>query len=521
MSINLYEHQQDGLAWMIKAEQAHAGGILSDEMGTGKTYQILSLMTSGPGPTLVVVPASLLGMWLRSVVAFRGSLRHSLIRGITSDNLRDLDVVFITYSHLLHQYRRYAKSPDGSSLPTPPQGCVYSVFWERIVLEEGHRVRNGQSKSLEAVIELEGRSRWVISGTPLQNKFEELFAYFAFLRLKPLGTSECMTCNDCIRFGAVERVCRSCACLGNRHRSYFMDHIVGGLNHSNPAAREEALANMSRIRNTYFLRRRLSQIIELPERTKRVIYVHMDERERELYGSLASAMGNQLDKLSYRQVLGRLALLRQMCDHEFLVQFNTSGAARDLPAALLPEAVNSFREGMQPGVYHESSKVRAIMEEISLVPAEDKVVIFSHYRRMLRILRRSLKERGIGYLTIAGDVPVSARAAVVDEFYNDPAKRVLLATFETGGEGLNLTAATVALMVEPWYNPAKEAQAAARIHRIGQLRPVQVVRFILLDSIEVRIAEICDERLRLRDFLDGGEGISGKLTLNELRNLLA
>lgn len=511
MNITLYEHQQEGLLWMINAEQAHAGGILADEMGTGKTYQVLSLIARGPGPTLIVVPAALLGMWLRSVVAFKRSLRQYVIRGIENESLRDFDVVFITYSQLLRQYRLYVKSPDGSSLPIPPPGCVYSIFWERIVLEEGHRVRNGQTKGLEAVVELEGTARWVISGTPLQNKYEDLYSYFAFLRLQPLGTSSCIGCDDCVRFGPAERVCRSCGCLGTRHRSFFMDQVVGCLNHWDPVIREEALASLERIRETFFLRRRLAQILDLPERIDRVVFVDMDERERGLYGAVSSALANRLDCLSYRQVLGRLALLRQLCDHESLVQFNTSGAARDLPPGLFPETTN----------FCESSKVIAIMREISSFPEQEKIVIFSHYRRMLRILRKSLKARGIGYLTMSGDVPVSSRAAVVDGFYNDPRKRVLLATFETGGEGLNLTAATAAFIVEPWYNPCKASQAAARIHRIGQERPVQVVSFILRDSIEVRVSEICDERMRLRDFLDGGQGFIERLTLHELRSLLA
>jgi SNF2 family DNA or RNA helicase len=162
------------------------------------------------------------------------------------------------------------------------------------------------------------------------------------------------------------------------------------------------------------------------------------------------------------------------------------------------------------------------MEEVEASVPAGKVVIFSHYRRMLRLLRRSLLNRGLDYSLMAGDVPVQARGGVVAEFEREPSKRVLLATYGTGGEGLNLTAANVVLMAEPWYNPACEYQAAARVLRIGQSRDVRIVRFVTKDTVEQRIEDIRESKLALLDFVDGGEAIlQGRpLTRDELYRLL-
>ena len=505
--IQLYRHQVEAVDWMESMENSLGGGILADEMGVGKTFEILGLIIRrrGSGPTLVVVPASLVSMWIGSIRDLCGSsLRYTVMICLSRDDLSTFDIVLITYSHLISMYHVYAVSEDGLTEPAPVKGSPYHFMWSRVVLEEGHRIRSLTSTHFKAVLELESDCRWVVTGTPVQNSLKDLHPYFAFLRFRPLGTWHCREREcDCIRFEKVERVCRSCGCPGRCHVSKF-DILLNFLNGRNPELRARAAAHMAEVRAQMMYRRRLRGITTLPQREDIDIYVEMDEDDRIVYDVLLRDIRDKLDYRNYRHILDRLSLMRQMCDDRLLVRFSPDGEIRDLPTGVPPAHPAGFAGAIMVEEYRASAKVRAIMEQVAAVCNTEKVVIFSHYRRMLRILHRQLKDRAIGHLVLAGEVPVIERGEIVREFNERASKRVLLATILTGGEGLNLTVASVAILCEPWYNPAVDAQAGARIHRLGQLRPTKVIRFITKRTVEERIVEIHSEKSALLDFIDGG-----------------
>ncbi len=465
-------YQREGLGWLVFLERFGFGGCLADDMGLGKTVMVLALLCTraaasrlpdapasrnarrgaagrpgGHRPSLVVAPRSVIFNWREEASRFAPGLRVLEYLGIGRAAMRaalgDYDVVLTTYGTL----RRDAEALSG-------------VDFEYVILDEAQAVKNAASVSAKAARVLNGRHRLALSGTPIENHLGELWSLFEFLNPGLLGTSTTFT--------------RAGTSTGQ-------------------ALDEDTVALLSRALRPFILRRTKAQVAsDLPAKTEQTLYCELERPQRALYDELrghyrrtlldngsrrngwesvskAEPAGRTPSKL---QVLEALLRLRQAACHPGLLD----ARRLDEPSAKLDVLVPRLSEAIDEG---------------------HKVLVFSQFTSLLAILRRHLDARGMSYEYLDGRT--RDRQARVDRFQTDPACRLFLVSLKAGGLGLNLTAAEYVFLLDPWWNPAVEAQAVDRAHRIGQSRHVFAYRLIARDTVEERVLELQQRKRQLAD----------------------
>jgi superfamily II DNA or RNA helicase len=428
----LREYQREGLGWMEFLRRFGFGGCLADDMGVGKTAQVLALLENRRaareegeevGPSLVVVPRSLVFNWKEEAERFTPQLRvldySGLARG--KAEFEGYDIVLTTYGAL----RRDAPA-------------LTETEFDYVVLDEAQAIKNASTESAKAARLLRGKHRLAMSGTPVENHLGELWSIFEFLNPGMLGSA-----------------------------SVFK--LAG------PGARgadEEARRLLAAALRPFILRRTKEQVArELPAKTEQTVYCEMEPEQRKLYNELrdhyrASLLG-KIDEQglakSKIQVLEALLRLRQAACHPGLADPKRRGAA--------------------------SAKLETLLEQLGEVLDEGhKALVFSQFTSMLGIVRERLDDAGTTYEYLDGKT--RDRAARVERFQNDPECKLFLISLKAGGLGLNLTAAEYVFLLDPWWNPAVEAQAVDRAHRIGQTRNVFAYRLIARGTVEEKVLEL-------------------------------
>ena len=486
LGLTLRPYQCLGLAWLQALRSQALGGILADDMGLGKTAQALAhlLVEKQAGrldrPALIVAPASLLANWRAECARITPALRLQVItgakRGAALADLASHDVVLTSYPLLWR---------DAMALQRQP--------WHLVVLDEAQMVKNAGSRTATAARRLNARHRLALTGTPVENHLGELWAQFHFLMPGFLG--------DARQF---QRLWRT------------------PIEKNGETARAELLARRVR---PFILRRTKDQVAtELPPMTEQTIRVRLDGPQRALYESVRLACDKTvrelIDQLTRHSetpglqlgVLDALLKLRQVCNDPRLVKGQPGAAAASHPGAALPP----------DGLIAKLDWLRATLPQ--LVGQGRRVLIFSQFTEWLRLLMPELDALRLPWLALTGDTPTAQRGALVAQFQTGEVS-VLLASLKAGGTGLNLTAADVVVLLDPWWNPAVEAQAAARAHRIGQTRPVWVARLVAAGSIEERMLALQQRKALLADAVLGG-GVAdseavARFSPQELAGLLA
>ena len=439
----LRPYQETGYRWLKTLESCGFGGILADEMGLGKTLQMIAFFASAPRaetglPHLVVCPASLVLNWGDELSRFAPGLKVRLMAG----NLRErkamlseedeADVWVTSYDLLKRDIDLY----DGRSF--------YSC-----VLDEGQFVKNQSTRASKAVKRIDCRQRFVLTGTPIENRLSELWNLFDFLMPGYLFSHN--------RF--VEKLER-------------------------PIAQREdadATAQLNRLVRPFMLRRLKKDVLrELPDKIDYVRRIPLSEEERKLYHAQAvtalTQLGEGREKLA---ILAALTRLRQICCDPHLCFENYEG---------------------------DSSKLEACLELISSMTENGhQVLLFSQFTSMLDRVRARLKEMGISSFTLQGSTPPKERARLVKAF-NEGGASVFLISLKAGGTGLNLTAADVVIHFDPWWNIAAQNQATDRAHRIGQTKCVQVYRLIAQGTVEERILDLQRKKAALLDAVSENAG---------------
>ncbi len=429
---HLRDYQREGLGWMEFLRRFSFGGCLADDMGVGKTAQVLALLETrrqsrAAGelvrPSLVVVPRSLIFNWKEEAARFTPQLRVLDNSGCerNGNDFAAYDLVLTTYGTL----RR-----DVSLLK--------DVEFDYVVLDEAQAIKNAGTASAKAARLLRGEHRLALSGTPVENHLGELWSLFEFLNPGMLGRA-----------------------------SVFK---LAGVAARNPD--EETRRLLAHALRPFILRRTKSQVArELPPKTEQTIYCEMDSIQRQLYNELRQHYRDALLKRieleglakSKMQVLSALLRLRQAACH---------------PGLLDP------RRRIEP-----SAKLDTLLEQLSEVIDEGhKALVFSQFTTLLGIVRDRLDRGGIAYEYLDG--ATRDRQARVERFQNDAGCRLFLISLKAGGLGLNLTAAEYVFLLDPWWNPAVEAQASDRAHRIGQTRHVFAYRLIARDTVEEKVLEL-------------------------------
>lgn len=460
----LRPYQKHGFDWLYFLHEYGFGGCLADDMGTGKTVQVLAFLQSLKergdlrGGNLLIVPRSLVFNWQREAEKFTPRLK--ILDYSTPDRTEDLaefddyDLVISTYALVLRDIEKLVQRE-----------------FNYVILDESQAVKNPLAETGKAVRLLRSKHRLTMTGTPIENNTLELWSQFAFLNPGFLGSAD-----------------------------YFRENFTNPIERK---ADENSVKILRRMIHPFVLRRTKEQVAsDLPPRTERQIFCEADERQRKFYldkrdyyRSLLLKMFEEagLDKSRF-QVLEGLLRLRQICNHPVLVEKSYKG---------------------------KSAKLEMLIETLETLRAEGhKALIFSQFVQMLKLIEKELKARKIPYTYLDGKT--KNRHEKVDEFQNNSDIPFFLISLKAGGVGLNLTAADYVLHVDPWWNPAVEQQATDRTHRIGQDKPVFVYKFVMHDSVEEKILLLQERKRHLSSQLISTEASFFKsLTADDIKGLFS
>ena len=460
----LRPYQLQGLAWLQRLRELGVGGLLADDMGLGKTVQVIAhLLTEvaagrADRPSLVVCPASVVGVWREQIARFAPSLTVTVLHGPkrTTPRAATTAVVITSYGTLARDVEGFAK-----------------VAWHIAICDEAQAVKNAGTSSAAAVRRIDARQRLALTGTPVENHLGELHALLGWAAPGVLGPV-----------------------------AQFTQAFRKPIEDDGDRARQGLL----RRRVAPFLLRRTKTAVaaDLPPRTDIDVAVEFGPAQRRLYDTIRLAMDGRVRAAIAERGLGRSGLdvieallrLRQTCCDPRL-----------LPAAMAAGCA-------------ESAKLDVLAELLRTLLDEGRtVLVFSQFTSLLDLVESEvLKPAGTTWLRLDGQS--RDRAGLVERFQNGEAP-VFLLSLKACGTGLTLTAADSVILLDPWWNPAVERQAADRAHRIGQQRPVTIYRLVVSGTVEERIRGLQARKSALADALTDESGQSlGRLTLTDIEALI-
>ena len=461
----LRQYQKEGLGWLVFLEKMGLGGCLADDMGLGKTIQVLAMLLRRQQK----VAAEGLGHHPSMVV-----VPKSLIFNWMEEAQRfapQLKVVNYTGA----ARKEHSETLAEANLILTTYGTLRrdavehrQLEFDYVVLDEAQTIKNAGSQAAKACRLLRARHRLAVTGTPVENHIGELWSIFEFLNPGQLGTA-------------------------TRLRRF----LAGGRGGS-------AADIVARAVRPYLLRRTKSQVLtDLPEKTEQTLVVELGKKQRKAYDELREHYRQELSGRISRMGIGRsriavleaLLRLRQAACHPGLID----ASEKDEPGA----------------------KLEALLGQLDEVTDEGhKVLVFSQFTSFLAILRQHLDAKGTTYEYLDGRT--TDRQARVNRFQEDPDCRLFLISLKAGGQGLNLTAADYIYILDPWWNPAVEAQAVDRAHRIGQTRPVFAYRLIAKDTVEEKIVNLQARKRELAEsIVRAEEGMAASLTAEDVELLFS
>ena len=459
----LRPYQKAGYNWLHFLNQYNFGGCLADDMGLGKTVQTLAFLQSQKeqghqGASLLIMPTSLVYNWEMEARKFTPDLKLLIYTGTH----RNKNIQkFANYDIVLTSYGIARIDID----------LLQKYYFNYVILDESQAIKNPTSRTSKAVRGLNSRFRLILSGTPLENSTMDLWSQMSFI-------------NDGL--------------LGNQ--AYFKNNFQIPIEKKGD---EGKIKKLFALINPFILRRHKSQVAtDLPEKVENTHYSIMSEDQQKEYDEVKEYYRNNilnhisqngLDK-SQIMLLQGLTKLRQIANHPKMVDKDyqsDSGKMRD--------------------VFHMLDK--AIQEG-------HKILVFSQFVKHLSLFQTTLKEKGINYAYLDGST--TDRQKQVNNFQNSPDLQLFLISLKAGGLGLNLTKADYVFILDPWWNPAVEAQAVDRAHRIGQQNKVFTYRFITKNTVEEKIMALQQHKLKLAtDLISTEEGFMKKLSQEDIMSILS
>ena len=448
----LRPYQLAGHRWLAFLRHMDIHGILADDMGLGKTIQALVAIAASGGQTLVIAPTSVLRNWEREAQRFLPGATVNVYHG-PDRKLDDSTITLTSYAILRLDL-----------------DLLRGRVWTYAILDEAQSIKNHTSQTARSAYQLRARHRLCLTGTPIENRLEELWSLFRFLMPGLLGSIES-----------------------------FRERFVRPIEAGNARARDD----LHRRVRPYVLRRLKQQVApELPSLTEMVIRCEMSTEQRRVYEAVRLAARSDVQRVIAEKGVGRatfqvleaLLRMRQAC----------------CDPSLLPG---------EAGLGAPSCKLDRLEELLVEIIVEDhKALIFSQWTSLLDRVEERLRKLGIAWVRLDG--ATRDRQAVVDAFQDPAGPPVFLLSLKAGGTGLNLTAADYVVHLDPWWNPAVEQQATDRAHRIGQDKPVVSCRLIAEATVEERILDLQDAK---RDLAAAALGTDGgfvkSLSADELRSL--
>jgi non-specific serine/threonine protein kinase len=471
LKATLRPYQREGVSWLRLLTGLGLGACLADDMGLGKTIQVLALLLclkrlsaaaegDGPPPSLLIVPASLLGNWKAEADRFAPALTLRFLHASQAD---------------VQELQQAAAGPDalaGADLVVTTYGMAARLEWlaqrpwRLVILDEAQAIKNPATRQTRAVKKLHGDARIVLTGTPVENRLGDLWSLLDFLNPGLLGSA-----------------------------ADFRTFVK-----AMEARESDRYAPLRRLVGPYLLRRLKTDkaiIADLPDKTEMKAFCGLSKRQIALYESSVRELETALEASDGIQrkglILAYLMRFKQICNH---------------PSQFLGDGLYA------PADSGKFDRLRQIAEEIA--SRQEKAIVFTQFREMTDPLAEFLA--GIflrGGLVLHGGTPVKARKGMVDEFQSDTGPPFFVLSLKAGGTGLNLTAASHVIHFDRWWNPAVENQATDRAFRIGQRRNVLVHKFVTQGTVEERIDEMIRDKTELAGALLEG---SAERKLTELTN---
>ncbi|MEA2111413.1 MAG: DEAD/DEAH box helicase [Campylobacterota bacterium] len=454
----LRDYQKQGVRWLKYLYDNNFGGCLADDMGLGKTLQAITLLNyiypKTKTSSLIVMPKSLLSNWQNELNKFAPNLSYYVYYATNRDiqEAKKSNLILTSYAIVRNDIKSFQENK-----------------FDTIILDESQNIKNVESKISKAVMLLDAKHKFTLSGTPIENSLFELYSLFRFINNGMFSTI-------------------------NDFKRDFVVPIQGEAN--------EDVAKVLKAKISPFLLRRLKQDVlkDLPEKQEQVIYVDMDEAHKKFY--------NQ--KREY---------YKQLLDH----QIGENGIEKS--KFLILQAFNDLRQiASAPELKSEdeinSSKIDALFEMLEdIISNNHKVLLFANYLGSLDLISDRANEMGIEHLHMTGST--RNRQELVDRFQNDKSIKLFLMTLKVGGVGLNLTEADYVFIFDPWWNKSAENQAIDRAHRMGQKNRVFAYKMITKDTIEEKILELQGQKQDMTDMIiSGDEGGLKQLSASDLDYIL-
>jgi superfamily II DNA or RNA helicase len=464
LQAELRDYQREGFAWLARLSRLGLGACLADDMGLGKTVQTLALLLNdaAKGPSLVVAPTSVCHNWVLEAAKFAPSLRVMALSGAPDraalvEGLGPGDVLVASYG-LLHT----------------EADLLASRRFAVAVFDEAQNLKNADTRRAQASKRIDADFRLALSGTPLENRLDELWSLFDTVTPSLLGSREA-----------------------------FQRRFSGPIEKGHGAQARQALKTLLR---PYLLRRTKAAVLtELPSRTEIALEVEPAPAERAFYEAIRRKALESLAETG-EQAAGR-------------------GAGGQKRIRILAEITRLRRAAcnpalIEPGIDIGSAKLEALLELVDELRAgRHRALVFSQFTGHLDLVETALKTKGVRLMRLDGSTPAKERARLVEAFQAGEGELFLI-SLKAGGSGLNLTGADYVIHLDPWWNPAVEDQATDRAHRIGQTRPVTVYRLVVKDSIEQAILSLhAAKRTLAADFLEDADA-AGPLGEDELMALI-
>ena len=455
----LRPYQITGYRWLCSLAHYGMGGILADDMGLGKTLQTITYVLANPGTrTLIVCPTSLAYNWQDEFSKFASQIATQIISG-TPQERADLMQQSADVPVWITTYPLIRKDVD----------LYKAQIFDACFIDEAQFIKNPTSLGAKAVKAVQAKHRFALTGTPIENTLSELWSIFDFVMPGFFG----------------------------RYRQFEECY-------EKPILRDHDSVQMQKLRRKirpFVLRRMKKEVLtELPDKIETRRMAEMGAKQRKIYESYLARIQMELagDEENTpggnrMQVLAALARLRQICCHPATFASNYHGG---------------------------SGKLDLLMEQLpDILEGGHSVIVFSQFTSMLSIIAHELKQRNIPFFYLAGSTSAQERKREVKEFNRGEVK-VFLISLKAGGTGLNLTGADTVIHFDPWWNPAVEDQATDRAYRIGQKKKVQVIKYVMKDSIEEKIYELQKRKKQLSDqLIQAGESFVTQLTMEEIKEL--
>lgn len=459
----LRPYQKSGYDWLHFLNQYRFGGCLADDMGLGKTIQTLAFLQSQKEmgitePSLLIMPTSLIYNWVLEAKKFTPNLNVFVYTGTNRDKNT---AQFSQYDLILTSY----------GIVRLDIQVIQSFRFNYVILDESQAIKNPTSIITKAVRKLNSANRLILTGTPIENSTLDLWSQMSFVNPGLLGT-----------------------------QSFFRDEFQIPIEKRNDIEKRKRLFNLIK---PFILRRNKSQVAtDLPEKVESIQYCDMTEEQEKAYEESKAYYRNlilqSIDSEGFSKsqmvVLQGLTKLRQLANHPYMVD---------------------------PDYTDGSGKFEDVLYKLQTILSEDhKILVFSQYIKHLDLFKNHLKKHKIAYSYLDGST--KDRQTQVENFQNQEDIRVFLISIKAGGVGLNLTAADYVFILDPWWNPAIEAQAIDRAHRIGQQRTVFTYKFITKNSVEEKILTLQQTKKQLADdLISSEEGFVKSLSKEDVLGLLS